>query len=156
MAAGTQQGHLDLQRGRAEDAQQLRLGLDLVRHQVEQGNLQRADILAQRHVLGNDRNALPVQHDAGGQVVGDFYGHGWGAVPDVSLERRGWRVHSGHRRSCQMLRGPGDETAAVSCHADRMPGARPRKYPWLPPSFSAVEPFISRIAARRPPSAAAR
>ena len=65
----------DLERRRADDPGDLGFGLDLLRHQVYQPDLERADVLAQRRLLGHHHHALARQHVMGGQVLGDLDGH---------------------------------------------------------------------------------
>ena len=73
------QRQLDLQRRRADDAGELGLGLHLLRHQVEEPDLQRADVLAQRRLLRHDHHALAPEHVVGGQGRGDLDRHAAGA-----------------------------------------------------------------------------
>ena len=89
VADGFEQLHVDLQGGVGQLAQDLCLGDDLGGHQIENQQIQRADILVQGPVLGHDENVFPLQHAGGGQGVWDADGHGnhldcgWG---------RGWDV----------------------------------------------------------------
>ena len=73
---GVQQGHFHLQRGVAEQAQQLGLGGDLGGHQVEDGHAQRADILVPGAFLAHDEDIFAFEGQPGGQGFGDSDGHG--------------------------------------------------------------------------------
>ena len=54
-----------------KQAQQLGFGGDLGRHQVEDGDLQRADILVHRAVFTHHKDIFAVQSFFGGQCIGD-------------------------------------------------------------------------------------
>ncbi len=81
------QGQLDLQGRGPEQARELRLGADLVRHEVEEPDPQGADVLADGVGLAHHHQALGFEGAGGGQVVGDLDGH----VVSVRLrsDRRG-------------------------------------------------------------------
>ena len=68
------EAQLDLQRRGADEAGKLVLGLDLLRHQVQQADLHRPDVLPDRRLLGHDHDALAVQDVDGGQSGGDLDG----------------------------------------------------------------------------------
>ena len=72
-----QQLDVDLQRRVGKQAQELRFGFDLGRHQVENQNLQRADILRLRARFGHDENVFAFEPLFCGQPVVDFDGHGF-------------------------------------------------------------------------------
>lgn len=65
-----------LQRRLRDEAQNLRLGLDLGRHKVQDDDLKGADLLPLGHVLLQREDALLVQELLGGQAVGNVDGHG--------------------------------------------------------------------------------
>jgi hypothetical protein len=69
---------LDLQGGVAEQAQQLRLGDHLRRHQVEDREPQRADVLVQGAVLAHDEDVLALENAHRGQRVGNLDGQSRG------------------------------------------------------------------------------
>ncbi len=60
-----EQGHFHLQRGVAEQAQQLGLGGDLGGHQVEDGDAQRADILVAGALLAHDEDIFAFEGQRG-------------------------------------------------------------------------------------------
>ena len=65
--------HLD---GRLRDeAQDLRLCLDLGGHEVEQRHMKRTNLLLASHVLLEGKDALLLEDALGGQTVGDVDGH---------------------------------------------------------------------------------
>jgi hypothetical protein len=66
------QGQFDLQRRRPDQPGDLGLGAHLVRHQVQQADLQGPDILARRRLLRHHHHALAPQHVMGGQGCGDL------------------------------------------------------------------------------------
>jgi len=70
------QRQLDLQRRRPQKTCELRLRPDLVRHQIEEADAHRPDILPHRIGLAHHHDALGLERGAGRQVVGDLYGHG--------------------------------------------------------------------------------
>ncbi len=76
VAGGVEQGHLHLQRGVAEQAQELGLGGDLGGHQVQDGDAQRTDILVAGAFLAHDEDVFAFEGAAGGQGFGDSDGHG--------------------------------------------------------------------------------
>ena len=75
MVANADQGEIDLQGSGAEQARDLQLGLDLVRHEIEQADLQRADVLADRRCLGHHAHALVLEGLEGGELVGNLDRH---------------------------------------------------------------------------------
>ena len=80
------QGEFDLQRRRADQPGELVLRLDLLRHQVEQGDAQRADVLPGGVILVHDHDTLARENSVGGQVGGDLDGH-LGLSGSVGSER---------------------------------------------------------------------
>ncbi|MCY1299517.1 hypothetical protein D9M70_490460 [compost metagenome] len=52
------------------------LGLDLVRHEVQEPDLERADILTDRHGLGHYPYTLMHEGFESGQRIGNLDGHG--------------------------------------------------------------------------------
>lgn len=69
-----QEGDLHLQGRVADDAQQLRFGDDLCGHEVEDGDVQGADVLRARARGGHDEYILLPQDGDGGKVVQNFDG----------------------------------------------------------------------------------
>ena len=59
----------------AQQPAQLGLRGDLGRHQIQQNDLQRTDILGQRPVLGHDKDILFLQGFCRRQTVGNFNRH---------------------------------------------------------------------------------
>jgi hypothetical protein len=70
------QRQFDLQRRRADQAGELRLGLDLLGHQVQQPDAQGADVLPVGRTPAHDHDALVAQDVEGGQGGGQADGHG--------------------------------------------------------------------------------
>ena len=62
--------NLDRRIGQA--AQNLRFCYNFERHQIEQRNPQRTDVLRGGAVLGHDKDVLALQHGTCGQTVGYF------------------------------------------------------------------------------------
>src|SRR5690606_14068763 len=75
VVADTHQRELDLQRRGADQAGELRLGSDLVGHEVQKPDLQRTDVLTQRGPFVHDGYALANEHFAGGELIGDLDRH---------------------------------------------------------------------------------
>jgi hypothetical protein len=75
MVGDLDQRQLDLQRRRAEQTGDLRLGLDLVGHQIEQPDTHRPDVLAHRIDLAHHHDAFGIQGGAGGKVVRNLDRH---------------------------------------------------------------------------------
>ena len=76
VAGRLQQGHVHLQRAVGQQPGDLRLGGDLGGHQVEDGDLQRPDVLGQGPLPVHDEDVLRIQRIVGGQGLGDDEGHG--------------------------------------------------------------------------------
>ena len=76
VAGCLQQADLDLQGRVRKLAQDLRLGDDLGGHEVEQHQLQRADVLMDGSVLRHHEDVLTFEDVGGGQCVGYLDGHG--------------------------------------------------------------------------------
>ena len=70
------QGQIDLQRRRADQPGKLSFGRDLHRHQVQQANPQRTDVLMRGRIFRQNHHAFVVEHVIGGQVAGQGDGHG--------------------------------------------------------------------------------
>ena len=81
VAEGVEQLHLYLQRGVGQLPQQLGLGHDLRRHQIQDQQLQRADVLVHGPVLCHDKDIFALQSGGGGQRVGNFDWHGKDLFP---------------------------------------------------------------------------
>ena len=77
VGGGVEQCDLHLQRGIAQQAQELRFGLDLGGHQVKDGDAQRADVLVPSAFLAHDKYVLAFEHGASGQGFGNSYGHNY-------------------------------------------------------------------------------
>ena len=75
VAQGVEQFYLDLERRVGELAQQLGLGDDLSGHQIQDKQVQRADVLMDGAVFSHDKDVLALQNGPGGQRVGDLDGH---------------------------------------------------------------------------------
>ena len=75
VVANADQGQFDLQRRGADQPGELRLRPDLVGHQVEQADLEGADVLAQGGLLVHDGHALLDQNFTGGELIGDLDRH---------------------------------------------------------------------------------
>lgn len=65
----------NLKRSVGQAAQDLSLGHDLERHEVEQADAQRTDILGERTVLGHNKYIFAFQHSACRKAVGNFDRH---------------------------------------------------------------------------------
>ena len=81
MAEGVEQLHLYLQGGVGQLPQQLSLGHDLRGHQIQDQQLQRADVLVHGPVLCHDKDIFALQSGGGGQRVGNFDWHGKDLFP---------------------------------------------------------------------------
>ena len=75
VAQGVEQLYLDLERRVGELAQQLGLGDDLSGHQIQDKQVQRADVLMDGAVFSHDKDVLALQNGPGGQRVGDSDRH---------------------------------------------------------------------------------
>ena len=75
VAQGVEQFYLDLERRVGELAQQLGLGDDLSGHQIQDKQVQRADVLMDGAVFSHDKDVLSLQNGPGGQRVGDSDRH---------------------------------------------------------------------------------
>ena len=64
-----------LQRGLGDESQDLRLGLDLGGHEVEDGHAQGTNLLVARDLLLEREDSLLLENRLGGQAVGDVDGH---------------------------------------------------------------------------------
>lgn len=64
--------NLDLDRRIGQAAQDLRFRYDFERHQIEQRNAQRTDVLCGSAVLGHDEYVFAFQYGARRQTVGYF------------------------------------------------------------------------------------
>ena len=76
IAGRLKQLHLDLEGRVGQLAQYLGLGDDLGGHQVQDEQVQRADILMYGPVFSHDEDVLAFQRRTGGQGVRDLDGHG--------------------------------------------------------------------------------
>ena len=76
VAPGLKELDIDLERRIRQLAQQLGLGDDLGGHQVEDEQVQGADVLMQGAALRHDEDILALQHAGGGERVGNSDGHG--------------------------------------------------------------------------------
>ncbi len=73
------QRHLHLQRSGADQPRELRLGLDLIGHEIEEADAQGPDILPDRSILGHHHDPLLLEGRTGRKVVGNFDRH-WKSV----------------------------------------------------------------------------
>jgi hypothetical protein len=69
------EGQLHLKRRRADQARELCFGRDLVGHQVQEPNMERADILPHRVGFLHDHHAFVFENPAGGEIVVNLDGH---------------------------------------------------------------------------------
>ena len=76
VADGLKQLDLDLKRRVGELAQDLGLGGDLRGHEVQQEELQRADVLVHRAKLRHDEDVLALESGGCGQRIRNADGHG--------------------------------------------------------------------------------
>ena len=76
VAGHPDQRQLDLKRRGSDQSGELGFGLDLLGHQVQQTDAQRADILKVGRTPAHDHDALVAQDAEGGQVGGQANGHG--------------------------------------------------------------------------------
>ena len=88
MTPGGDQLQFDLQGGVAKDPGQLGLRVHLGGHQVQQEDLEGADVLGDGPGLRHDEDVLPPQDPGGGQLVGDFDGHITSPAPGPGRCRR--------------------------------------------------------------------
>ncbi len=98
------QRELDLQGRRADQPGELRLRRHLLRHQVEQRDLQRPDVLPARRLLAHHHHALAPEDLDGRQGFGDLDRHSSGSVGCDPLD---------------MLRGLAGQPEPVAVPADR-------------------------------------
>ena len=77
IAGSAQQLYRYLKRCVGELAQDLGLGHDLRRHQVEDQDIQRTNVLMHGPIFCHDEDILAFQCRAGGKGVWDFDGHRW-------------------------------------------------------------------------------
>ena len=82
MAANPHQRQLYLQRRCADKARHLDFRLDLVRHEVEKPDLERADILPDGRRFGHDPHALTNEGLKSGKRIGNLYRHVELSFPD--------------------------------------------------------------------------
>ncbi len=75
MVGNPNEGQLHLQRCCAEKTRNLRLGGDLVRHQIEETDLQRTNILTNGICFAHDHNALGLENTGCWQIVRNFNRH---------------------------------------------------------------------------------
>ncbi len=76
VALRPQERDVDLQRRVAEQTQKLCFRGDLGRHQVDNGDFERADVLTVGPPFRHDENVFALQNRAGGEVFGNLDGHG--------------------------------------------------------------------------------
>ena len=88
MAAHAHEVAAHLQRRLRDQAQDLRLGLDLCGHEVQDDHAQRADLLVVRDFFLERKDALLVQGFLGGQAVGNVNGHELISYADAGLSHR--------------------------------------------------------------------
>lgn len=69
------EGDVDLQGGVGKQAHELRFGLHLGRHEVQEGDLDGTDVLRRRPVFFHDENFFRAQNGIGGDVFIDDDGH---------------------------------------------------------------------------------
>ena len=74
--SGVNQLQMHLQRRVAKQTAELGLCDNLGRHQVQQQDLQRTDILTNGPGLAHDKNVLLLQNAGSGQIIGNLNGHG--------------------------------------------------------------------------------
>ena len=82
-----QKRHVHLQGRIAEQAQQLRFRGDLGRHQVNDGNLQRPDVLTVGAAFRHDKNVFAFQYRAGRQIFRNLNGHGKHSFAAIKVRR---------------------------------------------------------------------
>ena len=75
MAGRLEQGHVDLQRRVGQQPGDLGLGGDLGRHQIQDQDLQRADVLGGRPLPVHDEDILLIEGVVGGERFGDDERH---------------------------------------------------------------------------------
>jgi len=87
ITGGVEEINIDLERGVAQEPQQLGFGDDFGGHQVEEEDSQGADVLAVRAVITHDKDALLFENLCCRQVIGDLDRHG---VPPSMITSRSW------------------------------------------------------------------
>ena len=75
VGTGVEKLQMDLQGGIAQQAGELGLRLDLCGHQIEDQDLQGADVLGDGPGLGHDKDVFTLQSRGCRQIVGYFDGH---------------------------------------------------------------------------------
>ena len=75
VSLGTQKNDIRLQRRIGYKPQQLRFGIDLIRHEVEYSELERTDILQRGAVVGHDEHVFALERGICRQSARDVYGH---------------------------------------------------------------------------------
>ena len=75
MAGNHEKVDIDLKRGVAEDPEELRLSGDFIRHQIEDGDAERAYVLRDGTRLTHKENALLLEDLPSGEAVWDTYWH---------------------------------------------------------------------------------
>ena len=86
VGGGLHEVDLDLQRALGDQTQQLRFGLDLLRHEVQNHQLERTHTLALRFGLFEREDALGVENVSGRKAAGNLDRHVsyYGADPDMA------------------------------------------------------------------------
>ena len=86
VGGGLHEVDLDLQRALGDQTQQLRFGLDLLRHEVQDHQLERTHALALRFGLFKREDALGVENVSGRKAAGNLDRHVsyYGADPDMA------------------------------------------------------------------------
>ena len=70
---GLDEVDLDLNGRVGQTAQDLRLGHDLERHQIENGDAERTNALGRRAVFGHNKDVFALENRTRRQAVGNFY-----------------------------------------------------------------------------------
>lgn len=99
MRGGLHEVDLDLQRRLRDEAQQLRLRLDLLRHEVENHHFERTHTLALRLRLLEREDAFGVENGAGGQSAGNLDRH----VPIMFIYKNRAVAHPNTRETTRRL-----------------------------------------------------
>ena len=87
-----QKRHVHLQGRIAEQAQQLRFRGDLGRHQVDDGDLQRPDILTVGAAFRHDKNIFAFQYRAGRQIFRNLDRHGKHSFAAIKVWRLSYSI----------------------------------------------------------------